>query len=441
MSIIAPDQLARAQQLCDFINAAPTPYHAVAKMVEKLDSAGFKSLDIADRWQLAPRAGYYFTRNDSSLVAFTTGDGSLVDKGLRAVGAHTDSPCLKVKPHADVTRHGAQQLGVEVYGGVLLSPWFDRDLSLAGRVSYQGRDGVLASVLVDFQRPIVRIPSLAIHLDRDANDSRSVNAQNHLPLVLGGEGVDKRKFRELLAAELDRTHPELHPDRLYAYEIHAYDTQPAGVVGLSQEYISGARLDNLLSCFAGLDALLDAFQRDAANCQVLICADHEEIGSQSAVGSQGPIFNDLLDRLVADRQDRQRMVARSMLISADNAHALHPNYADRHEQNHGPRINAGPVIKINANQRYATNSENSAVFRQICDRVGEPWQEFVVRTDMGCGSTIGPVTAAKTGISTIDVGCPQWAMHSIRETAGVKDLSSMSRVMSEFFRRAEPFYG
>ncbi len=417
-----------SEDLCRFIDASPTPYHAVQQMLERLQSAGFELLSETDSWRLKQRTGYVVTRNDSSVIAFTTGDADAFDAGIAMVGAHTDSPCLKVKPNAEITKQGVSQLGVEVYGGALLNPWFDRDLSLAGRVTYEDSQGQLQNAIVDFEQPIARIPSLAIHLDRDANKNRGINAQKHLPLVLAGAKEDKQSFRDLLEAKLPAK------SKVFAYEIYAYDTQPSGLVGLNSDYVSAARLDNLLSCFCGMTALSEAAHSSPERSQLLVCTDHEEIGSQSACGAQGPFLKDTLERLMPNAETRQQAIRKSLLISADNAHAVHPNYADKHDENHGPKINGGPVIKINANQRYATNSENSAVFRQICDQQSIPVQEFVVRSDMGCGSTVGPITASSIGVSTIDIGCAQWAMHSIRETAGSLDISYMVKAMTAFYQ-------
>lgn len=432
-----------AVDLCNFIDASPTPYHATQQMVERLVDAGFTQLDEKESWNLQLEKGYVVTRNDSSVIAFTTGSAGSAADGIALVGAHTDSPCLKIKPNPDISKQGVSQLGVEVYGGVLLNPWFDRDLSLAGRVTYEDSDGQLANALVDFKKPIARIPSLAIHLDREANERRTINAQKHLPLVIAGTkaGTDSESFAAILKTQVeDQLDGKVvgKIGKVFAYELYAYDTQSASVAGLNDDYVSAARLDNLLSCFCGMTALVDAFKSNPERAQLLVCTDHEEIGSQSACGAQGPFLKDVVERIVAEPEARQQAIRRSLLISADNAHAVHPNYADKHDQNHGPKINGGPVIKINANQRYATNSENTAVFRQICDSVEVPVQEFVVRSDMGCGSTIGPITAANLGVSTIDVGCPQWAMHSIRETAGTADLEYMIKALTAFYQRPVP---
>ena len=425
-------------EFLNFLRASVTPFHAVKQMTERLAAGGFSCLDEGACWQLRPGGKYYTTRNGSSLIAFVVGTQDPGESGLRLFGAHTDSPCLKIKPTPELLRHGCQQLAVTPYGGVLLNPWFDRDLSIAGRVVYQTPQGDLASALLDFERAVASVPSLAIHLDKEANSKRSINAQQHLPLVLGctDSALD---FRALLARELQERCPELSVASVLDYDLSCYDTQAAARTGLDREFVVSARLDNLLSCYVGLQALQAA---PTAVTSVLVCNDHEEVGSRSAEGADGPMLQSVLRRLVGGSDELDRVLCRSLLISADNAHAIHPNYADKHDANHGPRINQGPVIKINANQRYASNDESSAIFRRLCDVERVPVQAFVVRSDMGCGSTIGPITAAKLGMRTVDVGAPQWAMHSIREIAGVDDVYALYRVARRFFalqRLAGPF--
>ncbi|BFM16768.1 M18 family aminopeptidase [Maricurvus nonylphenolicus] len=418
------------EDLMAFLAASPTPFHAVESMASRLLKAGFQRLDEADDWQLTPGDRYFVTRNDSSIIAFVYGKQELTTSGIRMVGAHTDSPCLKVKPHPELVRQGYFQLGVEVYGGALLNPWFDRDLSLAGRVSYRDGQGTLKSCLINFERPIAVIPSLAIHLDREANSKRTVNPQQHIPPVLMQVKEDaKPDFRGVLKEHLSQQ-GIADVDKVLDYELSFYDVQPPALVGLEQNFLASARLDNLLSCYIGLQSLLEA---DGEQSCLLVCNDHEEVGSASACGAQGPMLEQLLARWIPDAQLRLRAIDRSMMISADNAHAIHPNYADKHDGNHGPQINAGPVIKVNANQRYATNSETSAVFRDLCDKVDVPVQAFVTRTDLGCGSTIGPITASEVGVKTLDVGVPTFAMHSCRELGGVEDSRNLNRVLSAFF--------
>lgn len=418
--------------LLEFLNRSPTPWHAVACMTAQLEQAGFRPLDEREEWSLEPDTGYYVTRNGSSIVAFRTGRGNAGSSGIRMAGAHTDSPCLKVKPRPVLRRKGYFQLGVEVYGGALLNPWFDRDLSLAGRVTLLDEQGNIRDLLVDFQRPVAFIPSLAIHLDREANSKRSVNPQTDLPPVLmqAPEG-DETRFEDLLEAQV-AAETGVHARRILGYELNFYDTQNAALVGLHEEFIASARLDNLLSCYIGLQALLRTSGEQPA---LLVCNDHEEVGSMSAEGAQGPFLNAVLERWLGP--DRARTLARSMMISADNAHGVHPNFMDRHDENHGPVLNQGPVIKINHNQRYATNSRSAGLYRHLSDRLGLPYQTFVVRSDMACGSTIGPLTAGNLGITTLDIGVPQFGMHSIRELAGAEDAYTLFRVLVEFMQMPE----
>ena len=416
--------------LLDFLAASPTPFHAVQQMEIRLSQAGFVVLREADDWTLDAGGRYCVIRNSSSIVAFTLGEKSILDQGLRMVGAHTDSPCLKVKPQPELFKKGYFQLGVEVYGGALLNPWFDRDLSLAGRASFRDTSGNIGSVLIDFKRAIATIPSLAIHLDREANSARSINAQTDIPPVVMQTNDKQISFRELLLTQIRQEHPSCEACKVLDYELSFYDAQPAAIIGLQNEFIASARLDNLLSCYIGLQAIL----ADSSEYRVLVCNDHEEIGSQSAAGAQGPMLRSVISRLLANEKEFTRTIDRSMMISVDNAHGVHPNFSDRHDANHGPVLNGGPVIKMNANQRYATNSETSSLFRHWCESVDEPVQAFVVRTDMACGSTIGPITASEIGVKTLDIGVPTFAMHSIRELAGSSDAYSLYKVLELFYR-------
>ncbi len=422
--------------LLDFIKSSATPFHAVQSMVEILQAAGFQRLLETERWllQKEPAGGRYFvTRNDSSIIAFELNQ-PLPEHGIHMVGAHTDSPCLKVKPNPEIIKNAYVQLGVEVYGGVLLNPWFDRDLSLAGRVNYLNAEHQIEMQLIDWQKAIAVIPSLAIHLDRDANDHRNINKQQHLapvlmPLPAAGDDVS---FQALLLELLNDQLPDEASKAITVldYELSFYDVQAPAMVGLNDDFIAGARLDNLLSCYTGLMALID----HPGECNaLLVCNDHEEVGSVSAAGAQGTFLRSTLERLCDNDEDVSRMLASSLMISVDNAHAIHPNYADKHEPNHGPIINGGPVIKVNANQRYASNSETSALFKQLCDSVNVPVQSFVVRSDMACGSTIGPITANQLGVRTVDVGVPSFAMHSIRELVGRLDAFYLYRVLQQYF--------
>lgn len=419
------------QDLCAFLNDSPTPFHATAAMAERLEQSGFKRLDELDSWGDLPAGRYYVTRNESSIIAFNLPETSLAETGFHIVGAHTDSPCLQVKPQPEKVKQGLLQLGVEVYGGALLNPWFDRDLSMAGRVSYVDSKQHINHKLVNFNKGIACIPSLAIHLDREANENRKINAQNHLPpIVMQVSETDNIDFRELLKQQLLKQYTSLDVAKVLDYEVSLYDTQSAAITGLNDDFISSARLDNLLSCYVGLDALVNS---DTSQASLLICSDHEEVGSVSTSGAQGSFLESVLIRLCRDSEQLHRLLQRSIMISADNAHGVHPNYADKHDTEHGPKLNHGPVIKTNANQRYATNSETSAYFRLLCEHVDVPVQDFVVRTDMACGSTIGPLTASALGVRTLDIGVPTFAMHSIRELAGSQDAFMLNKVLIQFF--------
>jgi|TARA_B110000977_G_scaffold150709_1_gene191161 aspartyl aminopeptidase len=419
------------KNLLNFLQQSPTQFHAVANMAQQLLARGFEQINEADEWNLTKGRGYLVTRNDSAIIAFYYGGVELVETGTRLFGAHTDSPCLKVKPNPLLKKSGLLQFGVEVYGGVLLNPWFDRDLSLAGKVYYESSDGELHSTLIDFKRAIASIPSLAIHLDREANENRTVNKQLHIPPILSLHTDDSfRDFHQWLQMQLVEIQFEIDVVKVCDYELSFYDVQPPAVIGLNSDFIASARLDNLLSCYIGLDALLSCNGRQSA---MLVCTDHEEVGSASSAGADGPFLQSVLERLVETDEAKARMIARSMLISADNAHAVHPNYAHKHDGNHGPALNKGPVIKLNANQRYATNGETAAIFSRLCDQEDVPVQRFVMRSDMACGSTIGPITAANIGVKAVDVGVPQLAMHSIRELAGSKDSWLLAKVAKRFF--------
>lgn len=422
------------QDMLEFLRDSPTPFHATQNLAQRLTCAGFLRLEEGASWQLEPGQRYFVTRNDSSIIAFIYGTQPLLETGIRMVGAHTDSPCLKVKPRPELVRNGYAQLGVEVYGGVLLNPWFDRDLSMAGRVSFRDETGNLRSSLIDFREPIAVIPSLAIHLDRGVNDNRSINAQKDIvPIILqlAADELRSPDFRALLATQLRAHYPEQSIADVLDYEISLYDTQAPAIVGMQNDFIASARLDNLLSCYVGLRALLEA---DNQVSSILVCTDHEEVGSASSCGAKGPMLQQFLERLLPNVDERVRVIDRSLMISADAAHGIHPNFSDRHDENHGPLLNRGPVIKVNANQRYATTSESSALFRLLCEQVDVPVQAFVARTDMGCGSTIGPVVASEVGVKTLDVGVPLFAMHSIRELVGSQDVLYFYQVLREFYR-------
>lgn len=403
------------EEMISFIDASPTPFHAVEWMAKTLECHGFIRLEEDEEWSLEFGSDYYVTRNDSSIIAFTY--PPCQEKGYTIVGAHTDSPHLRLKPNPLTTSAGVKRLGVEPYGGVLLNPWFDRDLALAGRVVYLEGE-VRKEALININLPIAVIPSLAIHLDRDANSSRTINAQTDIVPIIATGDVD---FETFILSQIQANSSEL---TLLAHELSFYDTQKGSFVGVNSEFIASARLDNLLSCYVGLKALLET-----SNPMILACMDHEEVGSDSHVGAGGTFLEETLRRIAGN--DFTTLMRRSLMVSCDNAHAQHPNFPTKHESEHAPLLNGGVAIKINSNQRYATSSRTQGRFVQCARALQIPTQTFITRSDMGCGSTIGPITSTRLGIETIDVGVPTLGMHSIRELSGISDAYGLYRILMQ----------
>lgn len=408
--------------LLGFLDASPTPFHATENMSLMLENAGFQELKEDEAWQLEKGQKYYVTRNGASIIAFTYPESS----HYTMIGSHTDSPTLKLKPHPVIKEHGVVKFGVEPYGGLLLNPWFDRDLSLAGKVAYLDTQDQIQETLINVQKPIAIIPSLAIHLDRKANEERSINQQTDIsPILSTNEDFNMDEFLEW---QLSKNN--IHDVKsLYASELSFYATQKASFVGLRDDFIAAPRLDNLLSCYVSLVSICSVENNQP---MLLIASDHEEVGSESTSGAAGSFLENTLKRMYPDYDEYIKMIRTSILISTDNAHAVHPNYADKHDQNHSPLINKGAVIKINSNQRYASNTTTISKFMNIAQKAGEPYQQYVTRSDMGCGSTIGPITATRLGIETLDVGLPTYAMHSIRELAGSEDAYSLYKILLQF---------
>ena len=420
--------------LLEFIDNSPTPFHAVEEMKSKLIGQGYSELKESDAWDLTSNGKYFITRNDSSLIAFIIGTKTKDASGFKIIGAHTDSPNLKLKPNPAYEKSGYIQLGVEVYGGVLLTTWTDRDLSLAGRVIIKGKKEP-QSKLVRFDEPLLRIPQLAIHLNRDVNEKGlTLNKQNHLPPLFSM--VDKKGSPKDLLEKRIAQKIKCKSTDILSMELSLYDTQSSAIGGKDGEFIFAGRLDNLASCHAALQALTESKTKDPMT-RVIAFYDHEEVGSDSAQGAGSPFLKDILERLTFESDNPReiffRSMANSFFISADMAHAVHPNYSEKHDARHIPILNGGPVIKCNSNQRYATEGVSSAWFEMLCKKAGVPVQKFVVRSDLGCGSTIGPITAANLGIRTIDVGNPMLSMHSIREMAGAKDHLPLIKAFKEYF--------
>ena len=419
--------------LLGFIDASPTPYHAVGKLKEKFRLAGYQELSEAGVWNLRPDGKYMTSRNGGSFIVFRTGCKSPEEAGFKIIGAHTDSPHLKLKPNPVYQKAGYIQMGVEIYGSVLLATWTDRDLSLAGRVIPHDPD--VEPLLVDIKRPVLRIPQLAIHLNSKVNDKGLIlNKQTQMTpiLALAKEKLNNEdSLKEWIAQEIG-----FRISDISGFDLSLYDTQKAEIGGRNGEFLFSARLDNLASCHAAAQGILSATEKNEAS-RVFVCFDHEEIGSVSAQGAASTFLNDVLERIQnsfnPSREAFFRAIALSSMVSADMAHAVHPNYSDMHDAQHWPELNGGPVIKVNANQRYASDGESVARFEQLCQKAGVPVQKFVNRSDLSCGSTVGPIVAAKLGIRTVDVGNPMLSMHSIRETAGTEDHDKLIYVFREFF--------
>lgn len=418
--------------LLAFLDGSPTPYHAVESAAGLVSKAGATRLDPKDDWsKLAPGA-YVVAHGASSLFAFAIPEKPLTS--FRLVGAHTDSPNLRLKTNAHYTKEGYSQLGVEVYGGILPNSWLDRDLSVAGRVFARSTSGELTTHLVRIDRPLARVAQLAIHLDRDQADRLTLNKQEHLAPILGLSSEDPA----MLLAECAKIAGVPLGD-IEGTELMLYDTQKAAIGGLSGEFLFSARLDNLAMSHAATLAFVALQSKPGADgaCPIVALFDHEEIGSRSAVGAESSALPRLLSRIARsqtlDDDGYARALERSWCLSADMAHAVHPNYADKHESRHKPVLNGGPVIKSNAQQRYATRKESLLAIEALGRRLSIPVQQYIHRTDMACGSTIGPITAALLGIPTADVGNAMLSMHSAREMTGTKDPARMVELMHAFF--------
>ncbi len=423
----------QAQDLLDFIDASPSPWHAVHTVEKRLLSQGFTQLNETQAWQLKPAASYYVIRGGASIIAFTLGSQALTETGFRMLGAHTDSPSLRLKPNAAYSDDGLVRIGVEIYGGPILATFTDRDLSVAGRVNIRTATG-FETRLLKFDDAIMRLPNLAIHMNREVNDKGLLlNKQTGLPLIFGEHETGIEADKQFLKHIADALAVEVKD--ILNFELNVFDTQKGVFWGANQEFIADSQLDNLASCHAALTALL-ATENPASSC---ICAlfDHEEVGSESATGASGSFLADVISRIAISLQlgeeARLQTMAQSFFISADMAHAYHPNHPSAYEPCHHVLVNKGPVIKTNANQRYATNADTAARFITLCESANVPYQQYAHRTDLGCGSTIGPIVASNLGVASVDIGSPMWAMHSIRESAGVLDHCYMITVLKAMF--------
>jgi len=467
--------LAEASSFLDFVNEAWTPFHCVEACARRLEAAGFMHLPEEAEWvgdsAVRPGGKYYVTRNGATLIAFAVGGAYRAGNGFGIVGAHTDSPCLKLKPVSEVgSRSGYVQVGVQPYGGGLWHTWFDRDLSVAGRCLVRtGAEGHFEQRLVKVERPLMRIPTLAIHLQRTVNDEGfKFNKQTHLLPVLAT--ALKSMLNEGAAAGGDapqaaRQHPPMlmrvlaeelgvDPEAIAEFDLHVCDTQPGCLGGADREFVYAGRLDNLCSTYCSLAGLLRSLEGAAGSpleadptVRCVAYFDHEEVGSDSATGAGGSSLRDVIARVVSALADSdragaagqrregvwERTVGASLLLSADMAHAVHPNYPEKHDPQHCPAMHKGTVIKHNANQRYATTPVTSLVLKEVGRLGGTPLQEFVVPNDSACGSTIGPILSSGLGMRTIDIGAPQLSMHSIREVMGRDDVLHCVNLVAAFY--------
>ncbi|NRQ50925.1 M18 family aminopeptidase [Aeromicrobium stalagmiti] len=415
--------IAPAEALCTFIDRSPTPFHVCRTVAAELEAAGYRQLREADAWPVTP--GRFFVVRGGSLVAWSTDSAQSPSDAFRVVGGHTDSPNLRLKQHHDLAPEGLGVVALEPYGGAWLNSWLDRDLGIAGRLAL--RDG--SEVLVHVDEPVLRVPQLAIHLS--AERKVDLDPQRHLNAIWS---TSPGTFLELVAdrAGVDRRD-------VLGFELMTHDTAPSRLTGASGELVSAPRLDNQATCFAGTRALLAA-EPVAGVRPVLALFDHEEVGSTSERGAQSDLLLTVLERIVlgagGSRDDLHRAIAASVCASGDMAHATHPNHAERHEPLHHITIGGGPVLKLHPNLRYATDAAGAAHFARACEQAGVPLQRYEHRADLPCGSTIGPLSAARTGMLTVDVGAPQLAMHSAREVMGAADVDPYARALSAFLSPA-----
>ncbi|MCZ7459129.1 M18 family aminopeptidase [Streptomyces sp. WMMC940] len=416
------------EDMMSFLTASPSPYHAVANAAERLDKAGFRQVEETDAWD-GTSGGKYVLRG-GAIIAWYVPEGAPAHTPFRIVGAHTDSPNLRVKPEPDMGAHGWRQIAVEIYGGPLLNSWLDRDLGLAGRLTL--RDG--STRLVNVDRPLLRVPQLAIHMDRSIYEKGlQLDKQKHMQPIWGlGDTVREGDLISFLEEESG-----LAPGEVTGWDLMTHALEAPAFLGRHRELVAGPRMDNLLSVHAGTAALAAVSGRDGlAYIPVLAAFDHEENGSQADTGADGPLLGSVLERSVFARggtyEDRARAFAGTVCLSSDTGHAVHPNYAERHDPTHHPRPNRGPILKVNVNQRYATDGSGRAVFAAACERAGVEWQTFVSNNAMPCGTTIGPITAARHGIRTVDIGVAILSMHSARELCGADDPYLLANALLAF---------
>lgn len=419
-----------SKELMTFIEKSPTAFHVVANFAEELTDAGFVRLNEKDRWQLYPGGKYYVTRNDSSIIAFRM-PAQESFTNFQIAAAHSDSPSFKVKENPEISGdNNYVSLNVEKYGGMLMQPWFDRPLSVAGRVIIK-EGSAYKPVLVNVDRDLCMIPNLAIHMNRDANSGVNLNAQKDtIPLL--GEASSKGLFADIIADAA-----QTNADSVVGSDLFLYNRQPGTIWGADNEFISAPRLDDIMCAYSCMNALMDSDEGNQESVAVCAVFDNEEVGSTTKQGADSTFLENVLTRIGIcagkDEEDLQRVISQSFMISADNAHAVHPNYMDKADPTNRPYMNKGIVIKFNANQKYTTDAVSAAIFRGICERAEVPVQTYVNRSDIAGGSTLGNISNSHVSLNTVDIGLAQLAMHSPYETAGIMDIRYMLKAVREFF--------
>jgi len=430
------EKLRHAQDLIDFIYDSPSPYHVIDNAKEILKGKGFLELKLVNKWEIEKEGKYFVTQNDTSLFAFTIGKGNVEENGFKIVAAHSDSPTFKIKPSPEISVDDKYiKFNTETYGGPILNTWLDRPLSIAGRVSVKSDNALNPSThLVNIKSPILVIPNLPIHFNRTVNEGIALNKQvDMLPVAtIINEGINK----DLLLATKISEEINVPVEDILEVDLNLYDFNKGSIIGLNNEFISSGKLDDLAMVHAALTAFIAAPVCNSTN--VFAVFDNEEVGSRSKQGAGSPILKDIVNRIAIvqgkNDEDVQRAIYNSFMVSADMAHGLHPNHPDKHDPVSRPILNRGPVIKIEGNQKYTTDSNSSAVFEMVCKEAKVPYQKFVNRSDMVGGGTLGNVSASQLAIRSVDIGNSMWAMHSIRETSGVEDHTFMTQALSSFYK-------
>lgn len=424
-----------ALELLNFINESPTSYHAASTVKSMLDEEGFNEIKENEKWNLTKGGKYYVSKNNSAVIAFEIGSGDLQEDGFRLIGAHTDAPTFKIKPSAEMKAENKYiKLNTEVYGGPILSTWFDRPLSLAGRVALKGHTPLKPEIkLININKPLLIIPNIAIHMNRGVNEGYSFNAQKDTLPLLGfiNEKFEKEGYLlSLISNELG-----INTDQILDFDLFLYEHEKGCILGLDEEFISSSRLDDLCMVFSALKGLVNS--KENKSTKVLVAIDNEEIGSLTSQGARSSFIKTVLERIALalgnDKEEFFMALNNSSMISSDVAHAVHPNQGDKCDPTNRPILGGGPVIKIAASGSYSTDSYASAIFQSVCESAGVPCQKFVNRSDMRGGTTIGPMSAADLSIPVMDIGTPLIAMHSVRELGSVKDNYYTAKAFTEFY--------